>query len=128
MNAQVQERQHCLVCSSVLSFRWSDTHGVGVCSHCGMPYTIYHYEDDKRVDKAPEPALTESGIEVAKRYWNEKKRRVFPACYDMGILNGRECSYSGATLDDCRIWGEWCSREYPPPPSVESSAGERSNG
>lgn len=32
----------CALCNSRLSFRWTDTHGVGVCTKCGL-YRIYHY-------------------------------------------------------------------------------------
>jgi len=104
-----QERQKCAVCVSGLSFRWTDTHGVGVCSTCGTPYTIYHYDEatNKRLDKPPEPAIKESGLEIARRYWSEKRRRVFPACFDMGILHSRTCSYSGATSEDIRLFGDW---------------------
>jgi hypothetical protein len=103
------ERQKCAVCESELSFRWTDTHGVGVCTTCGAPYTLYHYDEatNARLDKPPELALKESGVEIARRYWNEKRRRVFPACCDMGILGSRSCSYSGATSEDIRLFGEW---------------------
>jgi hypothetical protein len=76
-----------------------------------MPYTIYHYEGEgdarKRVDKPPSSPIFEEWIPVARRYWEEKKRRVFPACFDMGFLSRRETSYSGATTDDCREWDKW---------------------
>ncbi len=81
--------QLCDCCGESLSFQWSDTHGVGVCCRCGLPYTIYHYEgpegETKRVDKPPAVALTAEGVEIAKRYWGETKRRVYPAVYDIGI-------------------------------------------
>lgn len=99
--------QRCGCCGGRLVFQWSDTHGVGVCFDCGLPYRIYHYEGEKRVEKPPEIALTAEGFEIAKRYWTEKKRRVFPGTFDMGILPGRRASYSGATEDDCRAFGEW---------------------
>lgn len=108
----------CVCCGERLGVQWSDTHGVGACITCGMPYRIYHYEgpegQQKRVDKPPEPSLNESGIDIAKRYWAEKHRRVFPACYDIGIgHNGY--SYSGASPEDCKLFNEWYSREYPRP-------------
>lgn len=114
--------QKCDCCGEGLVFQWSDTHGVGVCSTCGLPYTIYHYatkeEGGKRLDKPPSCALTENGIEIAKRYWSEKRRRVFPATYDMGILHGCECSYSGATVDDCVAFSAWYHDAYPKPAST----------
>lgn len=99
--------QTCDCCSEELRFQWSDRHGVGVCINCGLPYVILHYEDDKRIDKPPECYLNEKGLEIAKRYWSEKHRRVFPAYCDMGFLSGRERSYSGATQDDCREFSAW---------------------
>lgn len=106
------ERQKCDCCGSELCFQWSDTHGVGVCTTCGLPYTIFHYENDKRVDKPPATAMTDEGVEIAKRYWNEKQRRVFPAYFDMGIgRNG--VSYSGATPGDCTAFRDWYQQHYP---------------
>lgn len=113
----MSEEQKCACCESRLMFQWSDTHGVGACCTCGLPYTIYHYEGEgdqrKRVDKPAEPAITVEGIEIAKRYWGETKRRVYPAAYDMGIgRNGR--SYSGATEGDCEAFGAWYKANVPP--------------
>lgn len=112
----------CQCCDESLRFQWSDTHGVGVCVTCGLPYRLYHYEgegeDRRRVDKAPEVAVTADGINIAKRYWGEEKRRVFPAAYDMGLgRTGR--SYSGATEDDCDAFAAWWGAhkaEYQPSP------------
>jgi hypothetical protein len=107
----MSEQQKCDCCESALFFQWCDTHGIGVCTTCGLPYTIYHYEGEgearTRVDKAPEMALTVEGLAIAKRYWTERKRRVFPAAYDMGILSRRDRSYSGATHDDIREFEDW---------------------
>lgn len=102
------EDQKCVVCETTLSFRWTDTHGVGVCGNCGCPYTILHYDENKqRVDKAPECALSEPGVATAKRYWGEKHRMVFPGVYDMGILPGRGTTYSGASMQDVNEFDEW---------------------
>lgn len=117
MSTTLAQIEACLVCGNQLTFQWSDTHGIGCCTTCGMPYRFYHYEDNKRVDKPPEPTLTEAGVEVAKRYWNERRRRVFPACHDMGVERGGR-SYSGATSEDVREFGDWYKREYPPAPSA----------
>jgi hypothetical protein len=122
------ERQKCECCGETMSFRWCDQHGVGACITCGLPYTIYHYEgpgtEGKRIDKPPEVALSPSGIEIAKRYWAEKKRRVFPGCYDMGFF-GRSRStgttYSGATHEDIELFNEWYNANYPKAVEAESA-------
>lgn len=98
--------QRCDCCGDALRLQWTDTHGVAVCIACGLPYRVYHYENDKRIDKAPEMCLTPEGLGIARRYWAERNRRVYPACFDMGILRGR-ASYSGATRDDCEEFNSW---------------------
>ena len=107
----MSERQKCECCETELMVQWSDTHGVGACTTCGMPYTIYHYEevDGKKtsVDKPPSIAIVPEWVEIGKRYWQETRGRVFPASFDMGIgRSGR--SYSGATLEDCKKFDAWC--------------------
>ena len=100
---------NCEVCERGLSFTWTDTHGVGVCMCCGVPYRIYHYdEDNKRIpDKAPVPAITKKGLEIAKQYWSEKGQMVYPGAFDMGFLGGREATYSGATANDIEAFNDW---------------------
>lgn len=100
----------CECCENDLSVRWTDTHGVGACSSCGLPYTILHYEGEgssrQRVEKAPEAALHPDGVAIAKEYWSEKKMRVFPGVYDMGMdRSGR--TYSGATRDEISTFDKW---------------------
>jgi len=97
----------CKLCEKDLHFRWTDTHGVAVCDNCGLPYTVYHYKDDKPVDKPPEVAIKESWIPLGKKYWNEHHQMVFPASYDMGILASRDYSYSGATASDIQQFDNW---------------------
>lgn len=100
----------CACCDNELSFQWCDHHGIGACTTCGLPHVIYHYDDDqKRVDKPPEPAITPEGIALARRYWGETRGRVFPGAYDMGFLGGRGETYSGATRSDMTNWKEWCT-------------------
>lgn len=104
----VADCMKCELCNEDFTFQWSDTHGVGVCVTCGLPYRIYHYEgdgsDSKRVDKPPEVAIRDEAMPLARAYWAEKRRRVFPACYDMLGPSPRSGgrTYSGATADDVR--------------------------
>jgi hypothetical protein len=118
---------NCTVCTDALRFQWTDTHGVGVCISCGTPYTIYHYENDQRVDQDPEIALSDYGVEIAKKYWADKQRRVFPGSYDMGFFgragrNGR--TYSGATVDDVDEFNEWYEAHYPKSKPCDSESSE----
>jgi hypothetical protein len=96
----------CAVCDGSLAFHWTDTHGVGVCSHCGALYTVLHCEGKERVNKPAECALSPEGVALAKR-WAEHKRMVYPGACDMGFLGGRNYTYSGATRDDIRAFEEW---------------------
>ena len=106
------EQTTCQICNSPLSIQWSDTHGVGACVTCGLPYRVIHYEDrdgkNVRVDKPPEVAVREDWLPLAVEYWNETHRRVFPASFDIGMgsrHDGR--SYSGASKDDVGTWVAW---------------------
>jgi hypothetical protein len=102
----------CICCDDVdMSFQWSDTHGVGVCCRCGMPYRMIHYEgpegDQKRVEKPPECVILEAWQVVGKRYWQETGKRVFPADFDMGFRERDGRSYSGATESERRSFWKW---------------------
>jgi len=103
----MNERQKCEVCGSLLAFNWSDTHGVGVCHRCALPYVIYHYDDNKqRVEKPPEVAVQEDWLPAAKAYYAETKRKVFPGAYSFMVhRGGRTCC--GATDDDIRAFNTW---------------------
>lgn len=111
---------NCAICDRELYFRWSDTHGVGVCSNCGLPYRLYHYdENDKRIEKGPEIAIKPEWVAIGKRYWDEKKRRVFPGTYDMGFLGHRSHTYSGATEEEMYEFDEWMKQHEAELPKAE---------
>jgi len=98
----------CWCCEHELAFRWTDTHGVGVCCHCGLPYRIIHYdENNDRVDKAPEVCIKEFWLPICKKYFSETGRMVAPAAFDTGFTGfmGRSCS--GAAIRDVDDWNEW---------------------
>jgi len=63
-----EARMKCDCCENDLAFRWTDTHGVGACIRCGLPYTILHYEGEgsnrQRIEKPPEAALTSDGVSI----------------------------------------------------------------
>lgn len=98
----------CVCCDNdIVLSRWTDTHGIGICS-CGFPYRFIHYNaDGERENKEPEPMVKELWIPLMRRYWCETRRMVSPGTYDMGILRGRTHSYSGATLEDMASWEKW---------------------
>jgi len=98
----------CAICATPLSCGWTDTHGIGACGTCGLPYTLYHYDNETRVHKPPSIAVKESWLPLALEYWTETKRRVFPGAFDMGIFRSRGGrTYSGATEDEMREFNEW---------------------
>lgn len=105
-DAPVITRPKCAICGTDLRVSWTDTHGVAACLECGLPYRLYHYENDARVEKPPTVAIKDEWVVVGRQYWQETHRRTFPAAYDMGILRG-ERSYSGATREDCELFDAW---------------------
>ena len=113
---------NCEICQNPLIFNWTDTHGVGVCIRCGAPYRIYHYDSDsKRLDAPPRLALNESGVNIARRYWAQHKRMVFPGVYDIGFTRGSR-TYSGASSDDIDAFNAWYKTDALS--SIENARGE----
>ncbi len=119
--------QSCEGCGFPLSIQWSDTHGVGVCCRCALPYTVFHYEgegdDRKRVDKPPSCPIFPEWIEVGKRYHAETGRKMFPGEFSF-LLNSRETTYCGATQNDMREWHDWLKahKDELPKPRTEEAA------
>lgn len=109
--ADVKHTHGCVTCAKPHGFQWTDTHGVGVCYHCGTPYTIFHYDPETktRLDKEPTCALNELGLTLAQRYWAEKQRMVWPGSMDMGFCDGS--SYSGATREDESAFYDWLEQQ-----------------
>jgi len=101
----IKENMKCDCCNEDIRFRWTDTHGVAVCTNCGFPYRIYHYEDDKRIEKPPEPTLLPEAIELAKEYWEENHDRVFPAIHSFSFKDGD--SYCGANRFQADRFYSW---------------------
>lgn len=94
--------ENCRICEESFSFRWTDTHGIGACSRCGAPYRIYHYEDDKRVEKPPELSFKAKWIPLIKRYWEENHRNCDPGAY-----NFPGSSYEVASKEDFEVYRDW---------------------
>ena len=111
------ENMTCKICDSKrLGFVWTDRHGVGACINCNNSYRIYHYENDKRVDKPPECLVKEEWVPILRRYWEETKRRipnsfVFTRSYD-------QCSE-----EDYESWKNWCADHADELPKTEDENG-----
>ncbi len=75
---------------------------------CGLPYRIYHYENDVRVSRPPSVEIKEEWLILGREYWRETHRRVFPGAFDMGVFRSRGGrTYSGATEDEMREFDDW---------------------
>lgn len=90
----------CQICGSEPAWSWTDTHGVAQCFTCGTPHQIYHYENNRRVDKAPEIAVRDECVTFIQQYWDETKSRI-PGGHS--FPGGQEL----ATRDECWRFGEW---------------------
>lgn len=102
----------CEVCDKEFVMRWTDTHGVGACLECGIPYTIYHYdENNTRIDKPPKLAVKLEWVPIFKRYWDEKKLNCCPGAY-----NFPGSSYEVATPEEFEAVEEWmeCNKSILP--------------
>ena len=96
--------QKCLICENPLCFRWTDTHGVGACVRCGAPYTIYHYDNDKkRVEKPPEITIKDEWLPLIKKYWEENKRNCSPGSHNSPRSRYEEV----ATKEDFEVFHNW---------------------
>ena len=109
----------CEICNGPLRCRWTDTHGIGACFHCGAPYRIYHYEDNRRVEKPPELLLKQEWVELTRRYWQEVGRNVSP-----GFGNFPGSSYEVVTREDADSVNAWFDAHKDEWPGELVEAGE----
>lgn len=100
-STEQEEPTNCAVCEKRLVFSWTDTHGIAQCCSCGVPYTLYHYENDKRVNKPSECLVLPEWIPLLRRYIS-----------DTGHLIPSNCSFPGgqelAQPADFHAFNEWC--------------------
>lgn len=95
--------EECVICGDGFrGFRWTDTHGIGACVNCGAPYTIYHYEGGKRLDKPPECLIKKEFVEATKAYWEARRMNVAP-----GAFNFPGSSYEVASEEEFKSASEW---------------------
>lgn len=104
--ADVREQTNCIICGARLFCRWTDTHGVGACTNCGVPYRLYHYEgpdgNKQRVDKPPECTMNPPWLPLHQRYWQATGRNVCPGAY-----NFPGSTYEVATQEDMDNKNDW---------------------
>jgi len=100
--AEVKQGLICQICDTPLVCRWTDTHGVGACLSCGVPYRLLHYENDKRVEKPAQLLLKEKWVPSIRRYWQEVGRNVAP-----GAFNFPGSNYEVATQEDATAFDGW---------------------
>jgi predicted nucleic acid-binding Zn-ribbon protein len=110
----------CAICGEEPRFRWTDYHGIAACKRCGATYLLYHYENDKRVDREPELTIDEAWVPLFKRYWEENQRNCNP-----GAFNMPGSSYEVASREDFevhRAWFEAHRSEWPVEASAEAAS------
>ena len=96
----------CRICDTErMCFAWTDTHGIAQCVTCGAPYRLYHYENDKRVDKPAECCVSAKYVPRLREYWSTHKRYI-PG--QASFPGGQEL----ASEDDMRVFYAWLN-EHP---------------
>ncbi len=107
----MSEEQKCEGCGFPLMCQWTDTHGIGACVRCALPYVLFHYEgegeDKKRVEKPPSCPIFPEWIEVGKRYHKETGGKMFPGEFSFTGIGHNGRTYCGATENDMREWHDW---------------------
>ena len=101
-----KDSKQCLICKEDIVVRWTDTHGIAQCNKCGAPYRIYHYENDKRVDREPELQLRADFIEPCREYW-QQKRRPMPGGFSFAA------DYEVSSEEDREEWYAWMDSHKP---------------
>jgi len=93
----------CIICDDEpMGVRWTDTHGIAACLMCNTPYRIYHYENDKRVDKPATCLVSEEWVPFTREFWEERRRKI------PHNLNMPGSSYEICTQKDFEFWNNWC--------------------
>jgi len=96
----------CQICENDLFGPWSDLHGEIVCSTCGSPYQILHYdESNKRIDKSPSINIKDYYVPFLCQYWQETKQHM-----GLGTFLGR-----GPRYDEYRAFMNWLNANAPVP-------------
>lgn len=95
----------CLVCDRDFAFAWTDTHGVGQCTTCGAPYRIYHYENDKRVEKPPLFVLADAMIAALRKFHADTRARLSAQSMGLSFPGG----FDIARQEDADALERWIS-------------------
>ena len=115
----VEAPENCVVCAKKYNVTWTDTHGVAQCIYCGAPYRVFHYENDKRIEKAPEMLLSAKWADIIRRCNVETGARMsavgmglsFPGGYDIASSVDKEhyhnwCEANRPLIDAAKLKGE----------------------
>ncbi len=107
----------CEICDNDFYVRWTDTHGVTACCHCGAPYRTIHYdENNKTIEKPAELCIKAEYIPVLRRYVSETKRQ-FPSGYNLPGSNYEFCS-----SEDAEFFSAWMEEHADAMLSTEAPA------
>jgi hypothetical protein len=118
MRREKETKMECIICKEELSFRWTDTHGIGACLRCGMPYRIYHYDENKeRIERPPEPTVRQEWIPHLRRYWDENQRNCYP-----GAHNFPGSSFEVASAKDFEVFNNWIEAHLEELPAKKEEA------
>lgn len=105
----------CTICAKMdPGFSWTDTHGVAQCCSCGVPYRLFHYDENhQRIEKPPELQVDDKFVPLIKQYWDETKSRIpsqhsFPGGYELTNAEERKQFY------------EWLDAHLPSKPQEAS--------
>ena len=91
----------CAICDWPLVFVWTDTHGVAQCARCGAPYRVYHYEDDKRVEKPAECLIAEASLPLFRSCWESCNSPMSAVWLSLSFPGGQGVATDGRAFDKC---------------------------
>lgn len=107
----------CAICDGRRFLHWTDTHGVASCSRYGVPYQVYHYEDNKRVEKPIELCVREEWVPLLRRYWSETQSPI-PSGYSMPGSHAQ--GYEVASPSQAQRFADWVKKQNDvPAPLIE---------
>lgn len=104
-NKHVPKDFECEICGDQPpTVTWVDLHGEAVCTNCGTPYKVIHYDEDgNRVDKPPTITIKKNWIPILEEYW--EKTGEF-----MGLGNIMNYDQYPRFREACKKFNEWVEK------------------